>query len=70
MILLLDSEKDISFSNSKPFRIAKASATFESGNEKTCHELAPTTTPSLSLTTTPIPHLSPSIGHVASTLSL
>ncbi|AES79535.1 hypothetical protein MTR_7g069520 [Medicago truncatula] len=40
----------MSFANSKPFRIAKASATSESGNEKTCQELAPRTTPSLSLT--------------------
>jgi len=57
----------MSFANSKTFRIAKASATSESGNEKTCQELAPTTTPSLSLTTTPIPYLSPSIGPAAST---
>jgi len=57
----------MSFANSKPFYIAKAS---ESGNENTCHQLAATITPSLSPTTTSIPHLFPSIGLFASTLSL
>jgi len=60
----------MSFTNYKPFHITKASATSESGKQKTCQELAPTTTPSSSLSTTPIPHLSPSIGPTASTLNL
>jgi len=62
--------KDIALTNSKSFRIAKASATSKAGNEKACQELETMTTPSLSLTTTPITHLSPSIGSVVSTLSL
>jgi len=62
--------KDIYFENFKPFCIAKASATSESGNEKTCQQLAAMTTPSLSLTTTSIPHLPSSIRPAASTLSL
>ncbi|AES86538.1 hypothetical protein MTR_4g009780 [Medicago truncatula] len=60
----------MSLANYNPFCIAKTLATSESSNEKTFQQLAPTTTPSLSLTTTPIPHLPPSIGPVASTFSL
>jgi len=47
----------MSFANFKPFRKVKASKTFE--YDKTCQELTPTTTLSLSLTTTPIPTYHP-----------
>jgi len=46
----------MSFANFKPFRKAKTYATFEFDNEKTYQQLT-TTTPSLSLTTTPISYL-------------
>jgi len=49
----------MSLANFNPFRIAKAFVTFESSNEKTCQQLAATTTTSLSLTTTPVPHIPP-----------
>jgi len=39
-------KKNMSFANSNPFRIVKASATSESGNENTLQQLAATTIPS------------------------
>ena len=62
--------KDMSFANSKPFYITKAYATSETDKEKTCQQLATTTTSSLSFTATPIPHLPSSIRPAASILSL
>lgn len=56
----------MSFANSKPYHITKAFAISKPNNEKTCKQLTATTTPSLSLTATPIFHLPLSIRPTAS----
>lgn len=49
-------QENIFLVNSKPSCKAKTFVTFEFGNEMICHQLAVTTSPSTSITTTSIPH--------------